>query len=119
MDFSQIMSVATATLCVLVVSHLCVFWVVRTLYPPTQQVVVQQVPMIAPVQEIPQAAVPVFTQPPVFTQAPSIEQQNVVLPTYQAAVPTEAPRTEEPRRGPPPAEATSIKRDPGVGAANA
>ena len=110
MDFSQIMSVATATLCVLVVSHLCVFWVVRTLYPPPpppQMVLAPQAPQVT------------FAPPPVFTQPPSIDQANVVLPTYEAAVPAEAPRTEEPRRGPPPAEATSIKRDTGVGAANA
>ena len=117
MDFSQIMSVATATLCVLVVSHLCVFWVVRTLYPPPpppQMVLAPQAPQVtfAPQPQV-------FAPPPVFTQPASIEQQNVVVPTYEAAVPAEAPRAEEPRRGPPPAEATSVKRDTGVGAANA
>ena len=34
MDFKDILSIAIASLIVLVVAHFAVFWVVKTLYPP-------------------------------------------------------------------------------------
>lgn len=88
MELKDILTVAFASIVVLIVVHIAVFWVVRTLYPPT-----------LPVQQI-------FTQPPVIHQEP---QQDVILPTYEAPVPIEAARQEEPeRKGPPPPESTSI-----------
>ena len=98
MELQEILSVAIGTLLVVVISHFAVFWVVRTLYPP------------APVATV-AAPVPVFTPPPV------LEQQNVVIPTYEAPIPVEAPREE--RKGPPAAESTSIRRESGVDAPNA
>lgn len=91
MDFKDILSVALASLIVLVLAHLAVYWVVKTLYPPT-----------------PQRPSEVQQEPAVFTEAPVTQQQDVRIPTYEAPVPAEAPREEGERRGPPPPEATSI-----------
>ena len=99
MELKDILVVAFATLIVLVISHLAVFWVIRTLYPPP---VVQQPP--------------VFTQPPVQQPEP---QQHVSIPTYEAPISVEAPREEEPRKGPPPPESTSIHGSSRVDSANA
>ena len=98
MELKDILTVAIASVIVLVVAHLAVFYVVKTLYPP------------APVV----AAAPVYMPPPpVFT--PPVEQmQSVNVPTYISPVPAEAPRKEEPRAGPPPPEATSIHGNSGV-----
>jgi hypothetical protein len=103
MDLQEILSVAIGTLIVVVLSHFAVFWVVRTLYPPQNQTVY----MPAPVAPEP---MPVFTPP-------AVTEQHVTLPTYETAVPAEAPREE--RKGPPPAENTSIRREPGVDVPNA
>lgn len=97
MDLQEILTVALSTLIVVVLSHIAVFWVVRTMYPPS-----------VPVVQIPQPQ-PVFTPPPVL-------EQHVTLPTYEAPVPTQAPS--EKREGPPPAESTSIRRDTGLGTSN-
>lgn len=95
MELMDILTIAFASIIVLVIVHIAVFWVVRTLYPPTHAVV--HVPI--PVQ-------PTFTQPAVIHQEP---QQDVILPTYEAPLPIEAARKEEPeRKGPPPPESTSI-----------
>ncbi len=103
MEFTDILSVALATLVTLVLAHFAVFWVVRTLYPPPPitQIVYAPAPVVAPV----------LTTPTLIE-----EHQDVIIPTYEAAVPVEAPREE--RRGPPPAESTTIRRDPGVAASN-
>ena len=98
MDLQEILTVALSTLIVIVLSHIAVFWVVRTMYPPSVPVVQMQVQ--------PQ---PVFTPPPIL-------EQHVTLPTYEAPVPTQAPS--EKREGPPPAESTSIRRDTGVDTSN-
>ncbi len=95
----EILSIALASLVVLVVAHFVVYWVVTTLYPP------------APVQ----APAPVVS----FTEPPATEQQNVRIPTYEAPVSAEAPREEGERRGPPPAEATSIRGKSGDSVPNA
>ena len=84
MEFKDILSVALATLIVLVVSHFAVFWVVRTLYPP----VPQPMPVVAPV-----VLAPVVEEPQTFTQPPIVEQ-HVTLPTYETSVPLEAARQE-------------------------
>lgn len=91
----EVLTTALSVLIVLVVAHFVIFWVVRTMYPPH----------------------PVFTQPAVIQQPEP--QQNVVIPTYEAPVPVEAPRQEEQPRGPPPPEATSIHGNSGVDTANA
>ena len=98
MELQEIVSVALGTLIVIVIAHFAVFWVVRTLYPP-----------------FPQA-------PQVFTPAPLVEQQtpiqHVTVPTYATPMPMEAPREEGERKGPPPPEDTSIRRDSGLVASN-
>ena len=99
MELQEILSIAIGTLIVVVLSHFAVFWVVRTLYPPQNQTVFVSAP-----------------PPPVFTP-PAVTEQHVTLPTYETAVPAEAPREE--RKGPPPAENTSIRREPGVDVPNA
>lgn len=103
MEFSEILSIALASLIVLVIAHFAVYWVVRTLYPPT--------PVSAPVS-VPIPTAVSFTEPPVT------EQQHVVVPTYEAPVSTEAPREEEQRRGPPPPESTSIHGNAGNNVSN-
>ncbi len=100
MEFSEILSIAIASLIVLVLAHFATYWVVRTLYPPTP----------AP---LPMPAVS-FTEPP-----KTEEVQHVVVPTYEAPVPVEAPRQEEQRRGPPPPESTSIHGNAGNTVSNA
>ena len=103
MELKDILTVAVASIIVLVIAHLAVFWVVRTLYPPAP------VTAHVPVQQT-------FTQPAVTYQEP---QQHVTLPTYEAPIPPQAPREEEPeRRGPPPPEATSIHGSSRVDSAN-
>jgi len=101
MDLQEILSIALGTLIVVVIAHIAVFWVVRTLYPPTQ------------VQVQPQ---PVFTPPPIQLQPEP--EQHVSVPTYAPPVPVEAPRQEGERKGPPPAESTSIRGESGVDSTN-
>lgn len=98
MEFSEILSIALASLIVLVLAHFATYWVVRTLYPPPPVVVSS--PVVAPVPTVS------FTEPPKPEEA-----QHVVVPTYEAPIPTETPRQDEPRRGPPPPESTSIHGD--------
>jgi hypothetical protein len=101
MELKDILTTAIASIIVLVIAHLVVFWVVRTLYPPP--------PPPAPFQQT-------FTQPTVTYQEP---QQHVTIPTHEADIPTQAPRQEEQeRRGPPPPEATSIHGGSRVDSAN-
>ena len=97
MDLQEILSVALGTLIVVVIAHIAVFWVVRTLYPPIQ------------VQ-------PVFTPPPILVQPEP--EQHVSVPTFTPPLPVEAPRQEGERKGPPPAESTSIRGESGVDSTN-
>ena len=103
MEFKDILSIAIASLIVIVVSHIAAFWVIRTLYPPV------------PVQYSPPPLPPTV---PVFTETPSIEQQNVTIPTYETPVFPKPISKEELRGGPPPAEATAIQRESGVASSN-
>lgn len=105
MELQEILSVAIGTLVVIVIAHFAVFWVVRTLYPPP----------VVMVQQQPQQ---VFTPAPVILQQQQEPQQNVTIPTYTPPMPVEAPREEGERRGPPPAESTSIRGESRVGASN-
>jgi hypothetical protein len=99
MDIANILTIAVSTLVVLVLTHVAVYYVVRTLYPPKPEI-----------QSQPQQ---VFIQPaPIQIQQETVS--DVVIPTYEAHIPVEAPPKEEPRRGPPPPVATSIKRESGV-----
>lgn len=100
MELQEIISVALGTLIVMVIAHFTVFWVVRTLYPPI---------LYAPQPQ------PIFTPPAVVHQE---AVQNVVLPTYEAPLPVEAPRSEGERKGPPPPEDTSIRGNSGVDSTN-
>jgi hypothetical protein len=112
MELKDILTVAFASLIVLVVAHLAVFWVVKTLYPPTAP------PQVVPTQVV-QIQEPVKTV--TFTEPPIIEQQNVTIPTYETPLPSQTPNqeTEPPvRQGPPPAESTSIRGKSGVDVSN-
>jgi hypothetical protein len=84
MDLRDILSIAIASIIVLVVAHVAAFWVVRTLYPPVAPPRVESQVFVAP----PPAPPLVFTQPPVE------EQQAVNVPTYQAPIQLEAAREE-------------------------
>ena len=111
MELKDILSVAFASLIVLVVAHLAVFWVVKTLYPPPAA------PVPVPVQvQVAQEPVKTVT----FTEPPVTEQQNVTVPTYETPLPSQTPNQEgEPtRKGPPPAESTSIRGKSGVDVSN-
>jgi hypothetical protein len=87
MDFSNILSLAISSLILLVIIHLTVFYVVRTMYPPTRKVTFAPAPAPAPAPQAP----PVV---PVFTEAPNTEKQNAVIPTYEANVPLDPSREE-------------------------
>ena len=107
MELKDIITVSISSLIVITVAHIVIFWVIRTLYPPA--------PAPAPAQ----APAPVYVPPaPTFIEPPSIEQQNVTLPTYEAPVLPKPISKEELRTGPPPAEATAIQRDTGVAMSN-
>jgi len=93
---------ALSTIVVLAVLHVAAFMVVKYLYPPA--------PVVAPAPAPP----PVFTQPAVTEQ-----QHAVVLPTYEAPVPSETKREEGRPAGPPPPESTAVLREPRVDPANA
>jgi len=86
MDFSNILSVALSALILLVIIHITVFYVIRTMYPPTRKVTFAPAP--APQAPAPPAEVPVFTE------APNTEKQNAVIPTYEANVSLDPPRQE-------------------------
>lgn len=101
MELKDVLTISISALIVLVVAHLAVFFVVRTMYPPNTS----PTPVPAPVVE----QQPVFIQPPVTKE----QEQHVVIPTYETPVPVEAPREEE-RKGPPAPESTSIRGNPGV-----
>ncbi len=103
MELQDVLTMAIGTLVVVVLSHFAVYWVVKTLYPPPPKVIQVPVPMPPPP---PQQA---YTPPPVI-------EQHVELPTYAPPVSVEAPREE--RKGPPPAESTSIRGGSGVDGAN-
>ena len=106
MELQEILSVAIGTLTVVVIAHFAVFWVVRTMYPPVMVVTQQQAPQ------------PAYTPPPVVTQAQE-PVQHATLPTYETPLPMEPARESgEKPQGPPPAESTSIRRDPGMVASN-
>lgn len=97
---------AIGTLVVVVLSHFAVYWVVKTLYPPPPKVIQVPVPM------------PVAAPPPQQAYTPpAVTEQHVELPTYAPPVSVEAPREE--RKGPPPAESTSIRGKSGVDGTNA
>jgi hypothetical protein len=114
MNATEIVTTAVSTLVVLVLAHVAVYWVVKTLYPPTPVVAVREPePIPAP------ASAPAPTPTVTFAEPPPSVQQNVTLPTYETTVPAEAPREGGERRGPPPAERTSIRRDTGVAAPDA
>lgn len=97
MELKDVLTISVSALIVLVVAHLAVFFVVRTMYPP------HPTPVSTPVVPTPEQQ-PVFIQPPVVKE----QEQHVVIPTYETPVPVEAPREEE-RKGPPAPEATSIR----------
>ena len=112
MELQEVLTMAIGTLVVVVLSHFAVYWVVKTMYPPAPKVI--QVPV--PMAPMPVAQAPA---PPPQQQAympPAVQEQHVQLPTYAPSVSVEAPREE--RKGPPPAEATSIRGGSGMGGAN-
>lgn len=104
MDLQEVLTVSVSALVTVVLAHLAVFWVVRTLYPPPPKVIQVPVPMPMPAPAPPAQT---YTPPAVPEQ-----QQHVQLPTYSPSSPVEAPREE--RKGPPPPEDTSIRRKPGM-----
>ena len=111
MEVTQFLSLALSSLVVIVILHFVVFWVVKTMYPP--QAVA---PLPVPITSVPAPDVPVFTEPPPVKQQ---DVDRVVIPTYEAPVSVETPSKEEPRRGPPPPEETSIRRKAGMDTPNA
>jgi hypothetical protein len=78
----ELFSIALATLIIVVLSHIAVYWVVRTLYPP--------IPIPVPVPSPSPAPIP----QPIFTSPPQEEQQDVILPTYETAISSPPPREE-------------------------
>ena len=108
----SVLSVGLATLVLLVLTHLAVFWVVRTLYPPPPQVV--YVPTAPPpVPETHTVTVPVTSlQPPTLTQQVVVQEVNV--PTYEAPVSLEAAGQEGGANFDPNGPIAPAKRDTGL-----
>ena len=77
----DILSIALTTLIVLVVAHFCVYYVVRTLYPPAPA------PVPVPAPQI----VKTNVDPP---KVNSLEQQHVSIPTYETPVSMDTTREE-------------------------
>ncbi len=104
MELKDVLTISISAILVLVIAHLAVFFVVKTMYPPNQ------VPAPVPVP---------VTQPVIYTQPVVEEQQNVVIPTYEAPISMETSSEKGPtRQGPPPAESTSIRGDSRVDTSN-
>lgn len=78
----DILSIALTTLIVLVVAHFCVYYVVRTLYPPT----LVPSPAPAPAQILKTNIEPSKVNP--------LEQQHVDIPTYETPVSMDTKREE-------------------------
>ena len=78
MNVTEIVATAVATLIVLVLAHMAVYWVVKTLYPPQAQA-----PAPAPVPASVMLPVDEPAKTVTFTEPPSTLQQNVTLPTYE------------------------------------
>lgn len=85
MDFGNILSTALATLIVLVVIHIAVFWMVRTLYPPAPRVAPAPIIVNPPQVTFAPEKTEIFTQPPILEQL-----QTVNVPTYEAPISLEA-----------------------------
>lgn len=100
MELKDLVSVVIGSIVAIVLAHIGAYFVVKSLYPPTPSALPPPPPVV-------------FTQPPVVEQ-----QQHVVVPTYEAPVPVEAPREEGKPRGPPPPESTSIHGNSGLATAN-
>jgi hypothetical protein len=105
MELQEVLSLAIGTLIVVVLAHFAVYWAVKAMYPPPPKVIQVPVPVAVP-------------PPPAQTYTPpAVIEQHVELPTYAPPVSVEAPREE--RKGPPPAESTSIRGKSGVDGSNA
>lgn len=74
MTLSDILSVGLSTIIMLVITHIAVFYVIRTLYPPA----VRATSVASPIQ---------VSQPVVLSQATVTEQQTVNVPTYEIPLP--------------------------------
>jgi hypothetical protein len=111
MELQEVLTMAIGTLVTVVIAHFAVYWVVKTLYPPSPKA-----PVVAMAAPMP-VAVPMVVAPPQQAYSPpAVIEQHVELPTYATPVSVEAPREE--RKGPPPPEDTSIRRKPGVDGAD-
>ena len=81
MDAYDVLTTAMSSLIMLIVIHLAVFGVIRTMYPPAP-----------PVQQV-RFAEPVVAPPPPFTEPPQMKQE-VNVPTYPPPVPVAPPNEE-------------------------
>ena len=79
MDLQTILTIAIASLIVIVLAHFAVFWVLRTMYPPS------------PVASVP---VPVEIPETKTVHVSPVAIQHVDLPTYETPLPNETPREE-------------------------
>jgi hypothetical protein len=108
-----LLTVGLSTLVLLILTHIAVFWVVRTLYPPPPQVV--YVPAPVPPMETHTVNVPITsllkTELPAFTETVS---QEVNVPTFEAPVSLEAPSQEGGANFDPNGPIAPAKRDTGL-----
>jgi hypothetical protein len=86
MNLQEILSIAFATLLILVVAHFCVYYVVRTLYPPAPAPAPSPAPFLVAAQPPP--------IPKTNFEPPRQVEQHVDIPTYETPVSLEAPRQE-------------------------
>jgi len=89
MEISDIVYLAFATLVIIVVLHIGVFWVSRMIQPPKPKIVYVDRPMTAeatPIQAIPPPA-PVMAPPPPPASMPAQSVQTVNIPQYEMPPP--------------------------------
>jgi hypothetical protein len=83
MNSADILSIALTSLVIMIIIHLSVFWVVRTMFPPP-----------APSAPVP-APVHVHVPQQVYVE-PAEPKQELHVPTYEPPLQMETPRTEVP-----------------------
>ena len=105
-----VLTVGLSTLVLLILTHIAVFWVVRTLYPPPPQVV--YVPAPRPPVETHTVNVPVTSL--LKTEVPTTIAQEVNVPTFEAPVSLEAAGQEGGANFDPNGPIAPAKRDAGL-----
>lgn len=109
MEISDIVYLAFATIVVIVVLHIGVFWISRTIQPPKPKIVyVDRTPLPALIPEV-QAAPP---PPPQIVLPPRVEPppQTATVPMYAAMPPPVVQSTKSEPQLPPPIDTREMDK---------